>query len=499
MKVYTFIFAAAATFILAFTAACNPIDPDSGLRKKEIEELIKNDPDYDAKVFLHKQYMDVYYYWNEEVMDRNAKYQAYTVPDIYDWFDKLLYDKDRWSWMEDKEGYLSSETGEITGTWGVAFAQPAEYYNDYRIFIRYILPGSPLEKYGVTRGAQLISVGGCDIRDGITTTEKLDYVNEHLYDSPNKFTFKLTDGTEASFTASLASTLKTNYILKAKVFTAKDFPGLTAPVGYLNFFSFVSGFIPDLAKTLQDFKAAGVKKMILDLRYNGGGASDVSDTLVSYIAPSNSFGKTYVVRSHNNILKKEGFDEIEYVKSNKYNLDLDEIFFIMQNGSASASEMVYNGLRPLYGSKIHLVGQQTYGKPNGMYVLMYPGANEDYARYRKGDYGNLKYVFYPICFYNKNGDGEEIPSTADYGSGFIPENVRPDDVYNDFGVNESDVNACLTYIVKGAYPPIDQSHVRNMTKADNGFIVEGILPEDETNPNYGKYIVKKAPGCPENF
>lgn len=489
----------AAMAVLTILPACEKIDPESGLTQKELEELIKSDRDYAAKVSLRDDYISVYYYWNEEVFYKNSKLQPYNVPDIYNWFDTLLFEKDRWSWMEDKESYLSSETGTVSGTWGAVFTQAVDFYNDYRLYVKYILPGSPLEKHGVTRGSQLLAIGSCDLRNGIDSNDKLDYVNNHLYDSPNTFTFKLVDGREVSFTETIANSLKTNYILKSKVFTDKDFPGLTVPVGYLNFTSFVAGFIPDLARELQAFKAAGVKKMILDLRYNGGGSSLVSDTLVSYIAPANCSGMPYVVRSHNGFLKSKGFDITESVKKNDYNLNLDEIFFIMQSGSASASEMVYNGVKPFFKDKIHLVGQQSYGKPNGMYVLKYPGSNEDYDRYDKGDHSRLIYVFYPICFYNKNGIGEEIPSTAKAGSGFVPDNERPDDVFHDFDVNESDINACLTYIVSGAYPPVDRTNVKNSTKSGTGFIVPGMIPEEFSNPNYGTYTVDKVKICQENF
>ena len=72
--------------------------------------------------------------------------------------------------------------------------------------------------------------------------------------------------------------------------------------------------------------------------------------------------------------------------------------------------MSLNGLKPL--SNLKHVGDTTYGKPNGMYVFYYPGDNAAYAKYNAGNFSGLKYVFLPICFYNANGEGQNIPTTV---------------------------------------------------------------------------------------
>lgn len=474
------LFAAAA--LLAFQSCGEPFDPEQQRREGE-KVMIKNDPDYDAKAYLRSEYMDVYYYWNREVKSRNAKYLPYEVKDIYTWFDTLLYSpKDRWSWMEDKESYLATSTGTITGTWGVSLVQPIDHFKDYGVYVSYILPGSPFEQYGVTRGAQLRAIGGVEIGDAIDTQAELDGFNQHYYDNPNTFTFRLVDGTDVSFKASLATSIKTDYILKKKVITDADFPGLGEPVGYLHYMQFVAGFIPQLDAALKEFKAAGVRKMIVDLRYNGGGDSSASDTLVSFIAPAGCAGKPYVTRTHNSTLSN--LNKTSYISHNAYNLGLDEVYFIMMGGSASASEMVFNGLRPYFGERIHHVGLQTYGKPNGMYVLLYPGDDADYERYDRNDFSRLQYAFYPICFYNKNSAGEEIPSGSVSGSGFVPECEIPDDVYHDFGPQEANVRACLMHIVNGTFPSVRITG-NAPTRSAGGLESPLLRPESLTDPGYG--------------
>ena len=460
-------------------------------------------PDYKANKYLRKEYMDVYYYWVNEVKEANSKLDLskYT---IYDAFDAMLYKDDRWSWMESGESYISTESGEVKGSWGVSFVQrdDCKEAGDYNVYVRFVYPESPLVRHGVTRGAKLTGINGFVMPEhGFESNEQVDYFNEHIQDSPQTFTFTLTDGESVTFEETLPRSVSTNFIFSEQVFDADDFDGLTEPVGYFNLLSFKAGFIDDIDKAFAKFKKAGVKKMIVDLRYNGGGDSNASQRLISYLAPAGLEGKPYVTRSHNSLLAP-ALDMTEYIglfENNKYSdmaIGLDEIFFIMDHSSASASEMVFNGLRPYLKDKLHLVGRQTYGKPNGMYVLFYPADDEAYKYYNAGNYSKLEWVFYPICFFNVNSEGESIPYGQTTASGFVPDNERPDDILHDFGVEEDRVKACLTYIVTGSYPALPVTKSTN--SVSNGIENKAFAPEWKTNPHYGTDLVNRH-SLPETF
>ena len=465
---------------------------DEEKKEKELEqEKIKADADYDAKSFLRTQYMDVYYWWRDDVIDRNAALKPYDY-DIYGFFDAMLHKDDRWSWMCDKEYYISDETGVYTGTWGVSLGQASEYYRDYGIRVRFIYPGSPFERFGVTRGAVMTKINGQNIADDATgfTSDKLKIFQDNYNKSPQTFTFRLVDGRDTSFTASMATTLSTHTNLITRIIRPEEFPGLTAPVGYFNYLAFKANFLGDIAESMNEFRSNGVRSLIVDLRYNGGGDSRASDTLMTYLAPRSAVGKPYVIRKHNSYLAsldKSFQDEnnTELIGSNAAALDLDRIYFITGAGTASASEMVMNGLKPYVGDKLQMVGDTTYGKPNGMYVLMYPGSNSDYEAYLKDDFSKLKWVFLPIAFFNQNSLGESIPV-----DGFIPDCYRPDDLYHDFGVEEESIKACLTHLVTGSYPAFTATPYRSSgTKAAERPGSRMEVPEDD--PHYGRYTVKK--------
>ena len=458
MLIFTICF---AIMLFAGSSSCEKIEePDPSI----------TDADYNAKVYLKKEYMDVYYYWYKYVPTG----VDVTKYDIYDYFDALLYSKDRWSWMMNKDDYVSSETGVVSGTYGASISQPIEYYNDYEIKVRYVYPNSPFAKEGVTRGWTLTHIAGTPVIDLI----KSETFNTQYSTSPQTFTFRDLLGKNHTFTVSAATSLSTKSYLCVQVFDNDDYEGLTAPVGYFNYLSFKAGMLEDIDNAMATFSSAGIKNLILDLRYNGGGDSRASQLLVNYLAPKSADNEVYVKRTHND--KLSSHDVSSKIIRNTGSLNLDNLYVITGHGSASASEMVLNGLKPLMN--VINVGDTTYGKPNGMYVLFYPADDASYVKYDKEDYTDLKYVFLPICFYNSNKLGENIPD-----DGFVPVNYRPDDLYHDFTVDEDNIKACLNHIVNNTYPNLP-AKTKTITKPSGKKIS---LSEEDTNPNYGIYTVPK--------
>jgi len=486
-----------AAFILLAFSGCSKPEEESG-SKVPYEEQQRRQATEKALKFLRDDIMKSYYYWYNFVPTKKFDYKT----DIFQFFDDLLYSKDRWSWMMDGKTYMDSEQGLQTGTFGIKLGQMIEYYNDYGVFVSLVYPGGPFDQAGVKRGWEIISI------DKERTDEFIKRDSEalsNLFNNPSTtkahlFKFKDTEGETHEIEILAAESLATRPGLIKKIFTERDYPGLTRPVGYFNYLSFMAdndingkSMLEDITEAMEYFKENNVKTLILDLRYNGGGDSRASGLLVNYLAPASARGQVYVNRVHNQKYSSE--DEASKVTSpaeffeflkKKYDTDLvckpespefTTLYFITGKGSASASEMVLNGLKPL--SNLHHVGNITYGKPNGMYVFLYP---THLASYDQNDYSGLKYVFLPICFYNANGLGQMIPD-----EGITPDNKRPDDLYHDFGPEEDNIGACLYHIVHGSYPDLPEKTFP--TKATVG--VDARLNEWENSKNYGRYTVKR--------
>lgn len=444
------------------------VDP----KEAEIQKILAAN-----RFYMKKYYEDYfpYYFWYDDVNSKVSKFKYENYSTINEYFHATLFKDDRWSWMMTAQEYLESETGEQTGTYGVSLGQEVEYYHDYSIRVRYIWPGSPLEEHGVTRGWTLTHLDSVPVMDYVASGK----FNKALYKENQLFTFTDTEGISHTFRSSPSQSLSTRSSLKTQIFQPGDYPGLTEPVGYFLYMSFKAGFLADIDSAFAMFKDAGVKKVILDLRYNGGGDGRASNLLVSYLAPDSADRKVYRRTIHNRLLTQ--YNSADTIHRQPNSLNLDDLYVICGDGSASASEVTINGLSPYLN--VHLVGDTTYGKPNGMYVLFYPGEDADYERYDAGDFSKLKLVYLPIAFFSKNSEYESIPY-----NGFIPDNYRPDDLRHDFGVTEDNIKACLEHVVSGSFPEIPRMYGAQRRSAVSDRDLR--IPDDLKNSSlYGKTLL----------
>jgi len=374
----------------------------------------------------------VYYWWCDQTPTQVAWNN-----DFYSYFDAHIVSQDRWSWMETGDEWRDSQSGTVTNSFGAVFAQPTDQ-GDYDIYVRYVLLNSPMYKAGVRRGWRLDAIGGHQISDLITSEAGIKILYAEMEKSSNTYVF--TDSDSQQHTLDLtAATISTVTYLDRRVFTPEDYPALTGNVGYFNYRTFVSTMEADITETLSEFKSAGVSDLILDLRYNGGGSTTALMKLVGGIVPSSLDGEVFSVITHNSKLTK--LNTTDYYDVDAGTLSLKRVFVITGGGTASASEVLINGLRDGLGAdNVITVGDVTYGKPNGMYAIPYPEGPE--ASY----YSKADYVFLPICFYTCNRAGEQIPD-----DGFVPVKSMPDDLYHDWGVDEKLIAACLSYIAGGSF------------------------------------------------
>lgn len=398
----------------------------------------KSDKDSTEVKSYIDQLMSQYYYWADQMPSSSMKGKS-----VDEYFQSRLVSKDRWSWMMNGYSYNSMETG-ISTSYGFHISQPIDYFQDYDVYVTYVDKNSPLAKAGVTRGWQLTHIAGTDVKTLIK--------NERFYDeierASNKFTFKNTNDESVELNLTQTS-YQSNSVTLSKIFTAADCDKLSksAKVGYILYTTFNSNMKNEVISTLTQMKSQGVTDLILDLRYNGGGDLDLCNVIAGYLAPASADGKVFVTLSHNLANKKE--DKSYKIKHEANSLDLDRLYVITGSRTASASESMINCLNPYI--EVQTVGGQTYGKPNGMYVFLYPPkANEK----------DIDYAFLPICFYCMNSEGK-----ADYDNGITPKNKRYDDLYHDFSGKEDLIKACLEHIATGSYPDLPDTKA---TKASDG-------------------------------
>jgi carboxyl-terminal processing protease len=174
-------------------------------------------------------------------------------------------------------------------------------------------------------------------------------------------------------------------------------------VGYINLRTFIDPANADLTAAFADFRAAGVTDLVIDLRYNGGGALSVSDVLGNLMA-RNLDGQVYYTLALRP--SKAGENEVYRFDARAQSIAPARIAFIGTGSTASASELVINGMQPWLGRNIALIGENTYGKPVGQFAFDKPECDD-----------RLRAVTFKLTNADGNGDyfnglASTVPNTC---------------------------------------------------------------------------------------
>lgn len=356
--------------------------------------------------------MDFVYYWHKTIENLNYR----TEKDTYDLFEKLLdasYDNqlgrniDQWSFItDDYQGLLDYFSG-IRRTMGhsIRLFRISDDGDDIVGFIEYIEPNSPAAEAGLERGDMFYKIDG----QALTINNYSSLLNQDSY-TMTLGTFN-SDFSVSPLTPSIslsAIELQTNPIHLSKIIEHGG-----KKIGYLMYKSFIDDYNDDLEALFADFKAQGVTGLVLDLRYNGGGAVSTAILLGSMIAPSNTVGEVFLKTAYNenldNYFRSEHPNEedlfIDRIENNVNNLNLNKVVVLSTYKTASASEMVIYGLSP--HMEVYHIGEQTHGKYYGSITI----SDED----------NHNWAIQPIVMRAENKD-----NSIDYRVGLIPDLERTD-------------------------------------------------------------------------
>lgn len=103
--------------------------------------------------------------------------------------------------------------------------------------------------------------------------------------------------------------------------------------------------------------------IILDLRYNPGGYVSTSQTLSSMLAPASAMNKPFLKMTYNDKINKTDVLNLDPTSLGTSSpLEYKNLYVITSRNTASASEIVINGLRPYMKGRLFQVGTNTFGK-----------------------------------------------------------------------------------------------------------------------------------------
>ncbi|MFQ5790605.1 MAG: S41 family peptidase, partial [Acidobacteriota bacterium] len=242
-----------------------------------------------------------------------------------------------------------------------------------------VFPASPASEAGLARGDYLLAVDGRWVADLLETGELGSALGPSEIGVSVELTWRTLGGEERS-----AVVIKRPITIPTVSHTAVfDLDGL--PVGYLHFRNFVEPSTAALDVAFAEFKARGVVDVILDLRYNGGGLIEVARHLAGLVGGVGTNTQVFVELFHND---KNTFRNRKLRFEDTLSAaDLPRLVVITTRASASASELLINGLRPFL--PVTIVGDTTFGKPVGQYRFDF-----------------CDKVLFPVSFQNRNALGE---------------------------------------------------------------------------------------------
>lgn len=335
--------------------------------------------------------MSVYYLWN----DKLSKSPNYSL-NPEDFFESILYkynktsnpDGDRFSWIqEDYTELLGNLSGVASHEIGFEYilvgtdATLKQYY----ALVLYAMHGTDAELKGINRGRFITKINEQNITAdnyknlfGGTGTKKLSMA-DFVYNETEKRYILQSSG---DVTINMHNYFAENPIYLDTIYTVAN-----NKIGYLvyNFFARDNGdksnnYDKELISKLSNFKSKGVNEMVLDLRYNSGGAVSSAIALASALVKNRSTKNVLTTSQYNSILhnaliKEEGanynkdyfIDKIIGTTVAIPEMNLPRLYVLTSGWTASASEFIINGLKPYMD--VILIGETTYGKNVGSITI----------------------------------------------------------------------------------------------------------------------------------
>lgn len=213
--------------------------------------------------------------------------------------------------------------------------------HDDSLVATHIMPGSPSLAAGMQAGDRLIEVDGQDISKGDVTNEK---VMELL---------KGREGSSVKIKVFRKGVIKDLTVIRGSISVSSIDASimLNKEVGFIKLNSFTMPAADEFIEAAQDLKSRGMKKLIFDLRNNGGGYMNAAVEIADQFLPS---GKLIVYTEGRKQPKEE------YFSSNRGILEQTEVVILINSLSASASEIVAGAIQD--NDRGMIMGRRSFGK-----------------------------------------------------------------------------------------------------------------------------------------
>lgn len=361
--------------------------------------------------------MSYWYFWNSNIPTNPDKTLE---PEPF--FKSLLSSEDRFSWIQADFTQLVNSLRGVSKEPGFEFVLYKESTTSSNVLMQvlYVKDNSAAASAGLKRGDVVTAINGTTI-----TTDNYQDLLPKL-SANHTLTYRaLNVDSQAFGTPSTLSLVPTEYAedpnFLNKVVTYGD-----RKIGYYVYNLFSEGpdsnsktYTTEMESIFSSFQSQGITDLVLDLRFNSGGAETAAQNLASLIVKNVTASTVFVQHDYNSKVTAdikanpnlgEGFLTVPFlVKSQNVGSQLRDgrVYILTGSRTASASELIINGLKPYMD--VFLIGNTTVGKNVGSISI-----------YDDSDTQNT-WGLQPIVVRLSNSQGQ-----SDYSSGFTPQIINAD-------------------------------------------------------------------------
>ena len=361
--------------------------------------------------------MKYWYYWSDGIPanpDKTLK------PDEF--FHSLLSSDDRFSWIQENFTELLNSLRGVNKEGGFEFALYRDSQDNTNVIaqVLYVKENSPASSAGLKRGDVISQINGTQIT--------VDNYHDLIGKMSDNFsiTYKPLDVEARTLGDSKTTSIVPVEYAEDPNYLNKVFDYGDRKIGYYVYNLFSDGpddnsktYSTDMDNVFSSFKSQGITDLIIDLRFNSGGAETAAQNLASLIAKGVTSTTVFVTHQYNNGVTADikadpnlGDDYLNVpflTKSQNIGSQLQDnrVYILTGSRTASASELIINGLKPFMD--VYLVGGTTVGKNVGSISL-----------YDENDPDNT-WGMQPIVVKLLNNQGQ-----SDYSNGFTPQILDDD-------------------------------------------------------------------------